>query len=152
MWSCRARAKPDNRPLEVLGEISANLAYRDTSCDHPVYIVKKLQQNLLSLPAIWSLNILAQVDAIVKSVPDQFPVVFTGLGTFPDTYQVKLKPDAEPFALFTPRNVPIPLRPKVQEELSRMKCHIESRTANTVVFRDGRGAKEDRIRSHLCGL
>ena len=102
-------------------EISTNLAYRDTSCDQPVYVVKKLQQNLLGLPAIWSVNILAQVDAIVKSVPDQYPDVFTGLGTFPETCQVKLKPDAEPLVLFAPRNVPIPLRPKVQEELSRME-------------------------------
>ena len=91
------------------------------SCDYPVYVVKKLQQNLLGLPAIRSLNILVQVDAIAKSIPEQYPDVFSGLGTFPETYQVKLKPDAEPFALFTPRNVPIPLQPKVQEELSRME-------------------------------
>ena len=112
---------PDNRPLEVLGELAANLAYKGMSCDYPVYVVKKLQQNLLGLPAIRSLNILVQVDAIAKSIPEQYPDVFSGLGTFPETYQVKLKPDAEPFALFTPRNVPIPLRPKVQEELSRME-------------------------------
>ena len=105
MWSCRARAKDcglDNRPLEVLGKISANLVYRDMSCDHPIYI--------LGLPAIRfkQLNSLAQVDTIVNSVPDQHPDVSTALGNFPETYQVKLKPDAEPFALFTPRNVTRP--------------------------------------------
>ena len=34
---------------------------------------------------------------------------------------IQLKPDAEPFALYTSHNVPIPLRKKVKEELSRMQ-------------------------------
>ena len=38
-----------------------------------------------------------------------------------DSYAIQLKPDAKPFALYTPRNVPIPLRKKVKEELSRMQ-------------------------------
>ena len=34
---------------------------------------------------------------------------------------IKLKSDATPHALFTPRNVPLPLRPKVEQELTRME-------------------------------
>ena len=34
--------------------------------------------------------------------------------------RIQLKPDAKPFALCTPHNVPILLRKKVKEELSRM--------------------------------
>ena len=112
---------PDNRPLEVVGELSGTLEYKGRSCVHPVYVVRELQQNLLGLPAIQSLHLLAQVDAVGMSIPDAYPGVFTGLGTFPEGYQIQLKPDAQPFALFTPRNVPIPLRKKVQEELSRME-------------------------------
>ena len=38
------------------------------------------------------------------------------------SYQIKLKEGAIPYALFTPRNVPIPLREKVKEELTRMEA------------------------------
>ena len=34
-------------------------------------------------------------------------------------YRIKLKPDAKPFALSSPRRVPIPLLPKVKAELTR---------------------------------
>jgi hypothetical protein len=48
--------------------------------------------------------------------------VFSGLGNLGDEYQIKLKEGAVPYALFTPRNVPIPLREKVREELTRMEA------------------------------
>ena len=47
---------PDQTPLEVLGEIPVTLVYKNRSCKPPVFIVKNLQQNLLGLPAIRSLN------------------------------------------------------------------------------------------------
>ena len=43
----------------------------------------------------------------------------TGLKGEP--YEIRLKPEAQPFALYTPRNVSLPLRQKVKEELSRMQ-------------------------------
>ena len=104
-----------------MGEFSATLEYKDRSCSHPVFVVRKLQQNLLGLPAIQALKLLMQVETIQTPIPDQYPALFSGLGTFPDSYQIKLKPEAQPFALFTPRNVPIPLRKKVQAELSGME-------------------------------
>ena len=106
---------PDSPPLEVVGELSATLAYKGRSCVHPVYVMRKLQQNLLGLPAIQSLHLLAQVDAVGTSIPDQYPGVFTGLGTFPSSYHIQLKPEAQPFALYTRRNVPIPLRTKFKQ-------------------------------------
>ena len=36
-------------------------------------------------------------------------------------YTIKIKPNAKPHALYTPRNVPLPLRAKVQTELMRME-------------------------------
>ena len=36
-------------------------------------------------------------------------------------YIIKPKPDAKPYALFTPRHIPIPLRSKVRNELNRME-------------------------------
>ena len=34
---------PDNRPLDVVGELSATLIYKERSCTHPVYVVRNLQ-------------------------------------------------------------------------------------------------------------
>ena len=52
-------------------------------------------------------------------IPEQYPARFTG--TFKgSSYEIKLKPNAKPCAFFTPRNVPLPLRKKVQEELTCM--------------------------------
>ena len=110
---------PDNRPLEVTGELSATLVYKDRSCFQPVFMWK-LQQNLLGLPAIQALRLLTQVDAVQTPISEQYLALFSGLGTFPDSYRIMLKPDTQPFALFTPRNVPIPLRKKIEEELTRM--------------------------------
>lgn len=47
--------------------------------------------------------------------------MFQGLGTFKGEYEICLKPNATPHALFIARNVPIPLREKVCEELQRME-------------------------------
>ena len=44
-----------------------------------------------------------------------------GLGNFGELYTIKSKEDAKPHALYTPRNVPIPLQSKVLDELHRME-------------------------------
>lgn len=51
----------------------------------------------------------------------RFPKVFNGLGTMGEEYEIKLKDGCSPYAIYAPRRVPIPLRPKVQEELNRME-------------------------------
>ena len=55
-----------------------------------------------------------------EDVANQFPELFTGLGKLKDNYKFKLKSDATPFALTTPRRVALPLLPKVKAELQRM--------------------------------
>ena len=55
-------------------------------------------------------------------------------------YTIQLKDDTVPFALSTLRRIPIPLRPKVKEELQRMeRFNIISRieTPTDFVHRDG---------------
>ena len=43
------------------------------------------------------------------------------MGNFGDPYTIQLSEDVCPYALYTPRAVPIPLRQKVIEELERME-------------------------------
>ena len=62
------------------------------------------------------------VESIGDEISTKYPSLFTtGLGTFPDTYSIKLSPDAQPYALCTPRNIFLPLYQKVQTELERME-------------------------------
>ena len=53
--------------------------------------------------------------------PTLFPDVFRGLGKLKDDYAINLREDTTPYALTTPRRIPIPLLPKVKEELGRME-------------------------------
>ena len=108
-------------PLNVTCEFTACLMYSNRSAEQTVYVVKGIQNNLLGLPAIKALKMLAKVETIQKTILEQYPSLFTGLGTLKGEYKIELKPDAQPFALYTPRNVPFPLREKVQKELARME-------------------------------
>ena len=86
-------------------------------------MVKGLKTNLLGLPAITALNLAARVDSAncAADIHQRFPKVFGGLGNLGEEFEIKLKPNVTPHALFTPRHVPLPLCPKVEEELARME-------------------------------
>ena len=90
------------------------MSHKETTVVQPVFIIRQLKNNLLGLPAIKALNLLAMVESVEDEIPTKYSSLFTGLGTFPETY-------THPYALFTPRNIPIPLRQKVQDELKRME-------------------------------
>ena len=83
--------------------------------------MKGLKENLLGLLAIQALGMLSHVHTVTQGITDQYPALFTGLGTFKVSYAIKMKADAQTYSLFTPRNVPLPLRKKVAEELIRME-------------------------------
>ena len=88
--------------------------------------MKDLQANLLRLPALIALKLLCRVDTVTKgksedNIIKHFPKVFEGLGNIGEEYTIQLKPNAVPYYLYTPRNVALPLREKVRDELNRMK-------------------------------
>lgn len=113
---------PDHLPLDVVGVADLPMSFKGNTCTQPVFIIRNLRNNLLGLPAIKLLQILPrQLDTIGQSIPDQFPNFFNGLGNMKGHYSIKLKPGAKPFALYTPRSIPLPLRDKVQTELTRME-------------------------------
>ncbi|XP_056114034.1 uncharacterized protein K02A2.6-like [Rhinichthys klamathensis goyatoka] len=61
------------------------------------------------------------VQARQEDFKAQYPTVFSGLGKFKEPYKIELEPGAVPYALSSPRRVPLPLRDKVQAELKRME-------------------------------
>jgi len=98
-----------------MGQFTGNFEYNNTCCKLHVYVVKNLKTNLLGLPVITALNLVARVQNILcskESVMKLYPEIFTGLGTLGTQYKVSLKPDAKPYALHTARRVPIALRKK----------------------------------------
>ena len=114
---------PDRKPLKVLGQTSATLSHSGKTCIHDIFVVEKLKHNLLGLPAIKDLNMLVmvnQMNADHTGIINKFPKVFAGLGSLSGEFEIQLKPDAKPFALYTPRKLPYPLRSKVKEELNRI--------------------------------
>ena len=113
---------PAQQPLVVKGHVTCNLSYGDKQTTQHVFVVELLETNLLGLPAITALQLLLRTDTVCtekKTWVEQFPTVFKGLGTISNEYKIKLQPDAKPHAIYTPRHIPLPLRPKVKQELQR---------------------------------
>ena len=107
---------PTKQNLNVMGQFKATLEHKNAKSEQEVFVIQKLQNNLLGLPAITALNILCRIQATyAEDILSQFPEIFTGLGNLGQEYQIQIKPDAQPFALHTSRTVPLPLHDKVQE-------------------------------------
>ena len=106
----------------MLGQAVVHLTSEGRSCKQPIYVIGDLKNDLLGLPAITALQLLTKVDSVQSgNVQQSFPKLFQGLGTLKGDYHIQLKPDAKPYALYTARNVPIPLRGKVKQELEHME-------------------------------
>ena len=90
----------------------------------PIFVMRGLNSNLLGLPAIRALQLVARTDAISQyeeQIHQKYPHLFIGLETLGPEYTIKLKANAKPNALSTPRSVPQPLKDKVKKELDRME-------------------------------
>ena len=115
---------PDRTPLKVVGQTRVTLTSKGKSCSHDFYVVQQLKHNLLRLPAIralaWSVKPMRSWWE-PEEIHSKFPSLFTGLGTFEGEFEIHLHPDAQPFVLHTPRNIPLPLRKKFKDELKRME-------------------------------
>ena len=117
---------PAHQKLDVMGEFTGQLKHGRRYTRQKVYVIPGLETNLLGLPAVTHLRLVSRVNATTSEEPEsdiikQYPKVFEGLGTIGDEYRIKIREDATPYSLFVPRNVPIPLRPKVKVELDRME-------------------------------
>ena len=116
---------PAQQTLKVLGQFKTTLSHKKNTSQETVFVVQGLQRNLLGLPAIKALKLVARVEDINladNDVCSRFENLFHGLGNLGDPYTIQLKEDAQPHAIFTPRNVPLPLQGRVKEELDRMEA------------------------------
>lgn len=120
--SPRVLTGASQQPLSVRGLFNGKIKHNHREIEHHVYVVSGLRKPLLGRPAIEALQLVTRIEPIeTEEIIKKFPTVFQGLGRLKDDYTIKLKSDAQPFALSTPRRVAIPLLPKVKAELERME-------------------------------
>uniref|UniRef100_A0A1A8CXN4 Gypsy retrotransposon integrase-like protein 1 n=1 Tax=Nothobranchius kadleci TaxID=1051664 RepID=A0A1A8CXN4_NOTKA len=113
---------PGGTPLDVLGMSRETICKGEQEIQENVYVIKNLHIALLSRPASVKLNLVCRADCIDMNVLNEnYPKLCQGLGLMQQPYTIKLKPNAVPFSLATPRRVPIPLLGKVKRELERME-------------------------------
>ena len=113
---------PGQHPLQVVGQFHEMLHHGQNSSVQQIFVIKDLKSDLLGLPAITVLILAARLDAAYTTpVEDSFPTVFQDLGDLDELYTIKLRDSAVPYALFTPRMIPLPLLDKVQQELAKME-------------------------------
>ena len=114
---------PSQHPLHVCGQFKGTLKHEAEEVEEVIFVVRGLQKALMGRPAIEALGLVSRLNAINsrEKFTAMYPDLFTGLGTLEGEYRIKLKEDAEPFALTTSRRVALPLMPKVKEELERME-------------------------------
>ena len=117
---------PSQQSLNCIGQFSGKFSYKSKTVTQNVFVVCGLKNNLLGLPAITTLELAARLDETgTRSSEDyrkDFPSLFRGLGNFGDPYEIHLKTGAVPHCIYTPRNVPLPLREKVKQELDQMEA------------------------------
>ncbi|UYV70251.1 K02A2.6-like, partial [Cordylochernes scorpioides] len=114
---------PNGIPLETVGMIHVKLQNKGQHLNSKIYIVDKLKQPFLSRETSEKLNIVRMIQQFSSNFLNpkrEFPKIFNGLGHAKINYKISLQPDAKPYALCTPRRVPIPLMKQVKEQLEEM--------------------------------
>ena len=118
--------------LNVVGVAEVQITVGNKSSIQTVYLVRDLNIALLGLPAIKALEVLPspRVDNIssfrpldsVERAKTEFPELFNKLVCMKGRpFEIHLCEGISPRCLYTPRNVPFPLRPAVKKELKLME-------------------------------
>ena len=106
---------PVNTSLTERGCFVGKIQKGDKTTEQEIFVMNGARKALLGRPAIEALAIVKKVDAVeATDLKAKCPGLFTGLGKRRDPdYFIKLTPEAKPFALSTPKKVPMPLLTKV---------------------------------------
>ena len=111
---------PNGVLLDLKGSLTVTLSQKQYKCDQDIFV------NLLGLPAIKGLHVLSLLYNLecypTTPIKQEFPCLFTGLQTLKGDYEIQIKQDAQPFSFGTARNIPLPLRDKVKQELDAMEA------------------------------
>ncbi|UYV69283.1 K02A2.6-like [Cordylochernes scorpioides] len=111
--------------IKMLFKMDTALIEKDgRSIPAEIFVVPQLMQPLLSGKASESLNLIKRLQSIEKRNSlnpfEEYPKLFTGLGTLQGSYTIQLKDESQPHAIYTPRRIPIPLLNRTKEQLDQM--------------------------------
>lgn len=118
---------PDGRKLHVKGYMNVTISRESKNIKAKVYILQGLKNNLLGKPEISNLNLICGIFNLKANdfqnfqMLQEFDEVFDGLGQFKKKMKIHLKDEAQPYFQYTPRDVAIPLLPKLKKELDRLE-------------------------------
>ena len=117
---------PGGSKIEVVGVHKASMETKkqNSKTMQDLYVVRGLKKPLLGRPAIQALDLLQRINAISTSTVEskkEFPELWQGLGKCENAYTVRLKDDAKPFSIATPRRLPLPMKQKVEDELKSLQ-------------------------------
>ena len=113
----------DGKRLDVSDSFSATLEHKGRHIDMTMYVLANVATPLLSRLAGTQLSIFARLDTVSdakQAIINQYPKLFRGLGYMSGNYHIQLKPDAQSYAVYTPRRILLPLMPKVKNEIDRL--------------------------------
>lgn len=116
---------PDGENLKVCGAIRSKLQHGENTIMENVFVVRGLDRPLLGLRACEDLKLVRRLNCIKSgltnvNVEKDYPELFSGLGKINPPHKIQLKDGAIPFAIHTPRRVPLPLMEKVKSKLGEL--------------------------------
>ncbi|UYV63721.1 hypothetical protein LAZ67_2005419, partial [Cordylochernes scorpioides] len=105
--------------LQTMGMFISTLRNGNYEIKKKIYVIRRLSEPLLSRRACEHLNLARRIEVVATRINPikEFPEVFEGRGQIGNPYEIKLKPGAKPYAVHTPRRVPIPLMEKLKTRL-----------------------------------
>ncbi|UYV61423.1 hypothetical protein LAZ67_1004790 [Cordylochernes scorpioides] len=105
--------------LQTVGMFISALRNGNYEIKEKIYVIRRLSEPLLSRRACELLNLARRIEVVATRINPikELPEVFEGLGQIGNPYEIKLKPGAKPYAVHTPRRVPIPLMEKLKTRL-----------------------------------
>ncbi|XP_054281188.1 uncharacterized protein K02A2.6-like [Macrosteles quadrilineatus] len=109
--------------INILGTLRLKLEHKGVSVYDLAYISEEITVPLLSRGSCEELNLVRRIFSVDSHDIDwatKYPNLFQGLGNMKGEYKIEMKENAVPYAISTPRVVPIPLKTKVKEQLDDM--------------------------------
>ncbi|KAK9519969.1 hypothetical protein VZT92_022659 [Zoarces viviparus] len=107
--------------LQCIGQIQSTVTYKGKTYPFTAYVIRgRTVNNLLSRPLSVEMNLVRRVDETVRG--REHPQAYGEHGTLKtEPVRILLKDNAQPYAVYTARRVPLPMLQKVKEELQRME-------------------------------
>ncbi|UYV69954.1 K02A2.6-like [Cordylochernes scorpioides] len=109
--------------LRTVGMFISTLRNGNYEIKEKIYVIRRLSEPLLSRRACELLNLARRIEVVATRINPikKFPEVFEGLGQIRNPYEIKLKPGAKPYAVHTPRRVPIFFMEKLKTRLEELE-------------------------------